>query len=360
MPKPVLYGFLQLRDVIQQPITDAMLPRINTAITATLAEYNRQLTALLALFSVPTTKFKLRYSTALSKSLQALDENGRARITKGVGFYDVAFPLFAGGDAWGINYVAEQKMVVQTINDWLYSTLAADRAFISGLLLQALLADRSWVFDDPEHGALTILPLANGDAQEYTIRVGATGGATDSHLLAQADPISDAHNPFRGIRFELIEHPENGGVNADIIALCPTAQMNSIESLAGFHEPRDIDVTPALGQAFLSNPLAVPVPGRMRGKVDHVWIVEWPTLPDDHIIAVPTGAGGDPALAQRQHEQAALQGFFELPERLNTPYRERQFQRHTGFGTQNRVGALALQIGSNAFSTPVGYETPLN
>lgn len=360
MPKPVQYGFLSLADVMQSQVTPALVPRINAAIMATMVEYNKQLNAMLALFSISTNNFKVRYQTPIAKRLQPLDENGRARPTKGVGFYDVAFPMFAGGDAWGINYVAQQKMTVQDINDWLYATLTADKAFIAEKLMVALLAKDPWVYTDEQHGDLTVMPLANGDAQEYHIRAGYAGGAPDSHLLGQLAAISDANNPFPMIRRELIEHPENGGSAAEVIVLVPTAQIESIENLAGFSEPRDTDVTPGLGQAYLSGTLNAPVPGRVRGKVNHCWIAEWPTLPDAPLIAVPYGAGGDAALAQRQHAEASLQGFFELPLRSDTPYQERQFQRHTGFGTQNRVGALVMTIGSADYQVPAGYEAPLN
>ena len=360
MPKPVQFGFLSLADVMQSQVTPALVPRINSAITATLLEYDRQLNAMLGLFSVKTSNFMLRYMTPVAKRLQPLDENGRARPTKGVGFYNVAFPMFAGGDAWAINYVAQQKMTVQDINDWLYSTLAADKAFIAERLMVALLAKDPWTFVDEKHGELRVMPLANNDEQEYHIRAGHAAGAKDNHLLGQLEAISDAHNPFPMIRRELIEHPENGGSAANVIVLVPTAQTEDIQNLAGFSEPRDTDVTPALGQAYLSGTLETPVPGRVIGKVNQCWIAEWPTLPDAPLIAVPYGAGGEAALAQREHEEANLKGFFELPVRSNTPFEERQFQRHTGFGVQNRVGALVLTVGSEEYEVPEGYEAPEN
>lgn len=360
MPKPVQFGFLSLADVMNQPVTPALVPRINAAITATLLEYDKQLNAMLALFSAKTSNFKVRYMTPIAKRLQPLDENGRARPTKGVGFYDIAFPMFAGGDAWGINYVAAQKMTVQTINDWLYATLAADKAFVAERLMVALLAKDPWVFTDEAHGDLTVMPLANNDDQEYLIRAGHQGGARDNHLLGQLEAISDAHNPFPMIRRELIEHPENGGAAAEVIVLVPSAQTEDIQNLAGFSEPRDTDVTPGLGQTYLSGTLDAPVPGRVIGKVNQCWIAEWPTLPDAPLIAVPYGAGGDAALAQREHEEASLKGFFELPLRSDTPFQERQFQRHTGFGVQNRVGALVMTIGSANYEVPEGYEAPVN
>ena len=73
MPKPVQYGFLSLADVMQSQITSALVPRINAAITATLVEYDRQLNAMLGLFSIKTSNFMVRYMTPIAKRLQPLD-----------------------------------------------------------------------------------------------------------------------------------------------------------------------------------------------------------------------------------------------------------------------------------------------
>ena len=359
MPKPLLYGFLQHRDAMNVPITDAMVPVVQRAITATLDEYNRVLNALMGLFCMDTTQFKFRYRTPAAKKLQQLDENGRARPTSGTGYYDVAFPIFAAGDAWGANFVTQQKMTMQVINDWLYDTLTADRNWMSHSILRALLADRPWTYDDDTHGELSILPLANGDTQTYLIRKGFAAGSTDNHLLAQLDPISDAHNPFPRIRRGLTEHAENGGENADVVVLAPYDQMESIMGLAGFHDIRDVNIQPGGNEAVLTGTLNVPVPGVLRGRVNNTWAVEWATMPEDYLLAVPTGAGGDQALARRQHAEASLQGLIELPVRQDTPYTERQFQRHEGHGVMNRVGGLAMQIGTDTYQAPEGYKAPV-
>jgi hypothetical protein len=360
MPQPIQYGFLQHADLMNQPVTEQNIPIIDRAIRATVAEHTRQLDAMLGLFSEKTTKFKFKFRSVAMKKLQDLDLNGRARATSGAGFYDVAFPIMSGGDAWGANYVASQKLKVQDVNDWLYATLVADKVWLAEKLLIAIFANTTYKFDDPEHGELTVYPLANGDAQEYLIRMGQQAGTTDNHLLFQAAAISDAANPFRAIRKDLIEHPENGGAEAAVMALIPTALTDDVENLTGFKEPPDWDLFPSLNESFLVATLTQDTPGIVKGKVENVWIVEWPTLPDTHLIAVPFGANGQKALAQREHEEASLQGFFELPRRSDTPYEERQFQRHTGFGGNNRVGALVMQIGAGAYSVPAGYEAPVS
>lgn len=358
MAKEILYGFHQLKDVLDQPVTGAMIPSINTAITKTLQEYDRQMTALLNLFCFRTTQFKFRYKSPAIKRLQDLDENGRARKTKSPGYYDIAFPIRGAGDAWGANYVTEQKLSVRDINDWMVDTLTADKRWVCDQILIAFFAKTPYVFEDEERGRLTIQPLANGDDQPYLIKVGSEEGATDNHLLAQLEAPSDASNPFRMIHRELVEHPENGGEDARVIVMVPTNVLEEIEGLSTYREIRDIDIQAGLGESVLRGTLDVPVPGIVRGKVNKNWIVEWNSLPDDYLIA--TTAEADPALGMREHEQASLQGFFELPMRSDTPYRERQFQRHCGFGGYNRVGGLAMKFGAPAYAAPDGYNVPVS
>src|SRR5690349_12149645 len=136
----LLYGFYSLKDVLGQPVTEAMIPRINTGITATLVEYNRQMRALSGLFVRRLTDYKLRYKSPSVRSLQPLDENGRARPVKVAGYYDIAFPIQAAGDAWGTNFVTAQKLKVSDLNDWLMLSITADQKWMADHIVAALTA----------------------------------------------------------------------------------------------------------------------------------------------------------------------------------------------------------------------------
>jgi len=80
-------------------------------------------------------------------------------------------------------------------------------------------------------------------------------------------------------------------------------------------------------QLDLVGNLGVAVPGTLRGYVDSgkVWIVEWPVLPSNYMIAVTTD--GEPALAMREEPEASLRGFNMVAERNDHPWYERQWLR---------------------------------
>lgn len=354
MANQVAYGFMSLKDLFARRVTEVGVDVIGDAVQQSLAEQNRQMASITSLFVQPTTDFKTRFRTPVIARLQPLDENGRARPIKLPGVYDVAFPKYPAGGAWGANYITMQKMRVEEANDLTVGLLAADVRWMRDHLLAALFANTSWTFTDDEHGALTIQGLANADTTTYYLTSGADAGATDTHYLAQAAGIADATNPYPAIYAELAEHPENGG---QVIALVPTNLMATTQALALYRPVMDPNVTLGANTVALTGNLGVSVPGILRGYVEKVWIVEWPQLPDNYIVAVTEN--GVAPLKMREEPEPELRGFRAVAERDDHPWYERQYLRIAGFGAWNRVGAVVQRIGNGSYAVPTGYTSPM-
>ena len=350
----LIYGFHQLADIQADRISDGNnLARVSEAVTLAMAEHNRQLDAMIGLFVENTTDFKLTYKGPASTRNQPLDQNGRARPIKGGTKYDVAFPIQGSGNAWGVNYVTKLMMTVEEANNATKTLQDGDTRWVADHILAALFASASWTFNDETHGALTILPLANGDSRTY-VRRGSSALGTDTHLLAQAAAISDGANPFRAIYNELMEHPDNSG---EVVVMVASDLVSAIENLATFNERRDPNLEEGSGQTRLVGTAPTNVPGVLRGYVQGCWIYEWTTVPSGYMIATTTGA--NKALRMRQYPVAALQGFNLVAERNDHPFYESQYQRYAGFGTWNGSGALVMRIGNASYTTPSGYESPM-
>lgn len=355
MANQVLYGFTNLKDVFTDRVETVGIPTVNTAIDATIAEHNRQMDALMALFAQPTTEYQIRYKTPQAARLQPLDENGRARPIKALGYYDVAFPIQDAGVAWGQTYKASKKMTVQESNDILNTILTADRRWMRDHVLAALYANTAWTFADEDHGNLSVKGLANSDTDVYLIQGGADAGATDTHYLAQAAAISDAADPFATIYTELTEHPENSG---DVIALIPTNLGTSVKSLSGFYPTQDGNLSYGSAATLLQRTPGTALPGTLLGYHDAgVYVVEWKSLPSGYIVAAMTG--GDRPLAMREESEASLRGFNRVADRNDHPFYESQYLRIAGFGAMNRVGALVYRVGNGAYAVPTGYDSPM-
>lgn len=355
MPNEVLYGFSDLQHRFDERVNEVGVDTVATAITETVAEHNRQMDTLMQMFATTTTDYKVRFQTPTVARLQPLEQDGRARPIQPAGFYDIAFPVFQAGVAWGNNRIARAKMTVADANRITSTLLSADMRWLRDHMLAALFANSSWAFPDPEHGDLTVEGLANGDTVQYLVQTGADTGATDNHYLAQSAAIDDSNDPFPAIHTELTEHPENSG---DVVALIPTNLKASVEALAAFFPISDPNIRLGSGQSELVGGLGMSVPGEIIGYHDSgVWIVEWRSMVSSYIIASVTG--GPRPLALREHSEAELRGFAQVAVREDHPFWESHWERLGGFGGQNRVGAVVQRIGNASYAVPSGYSAPL-
>jgi hypothetical protein len=355
MANAVLYGFHNLKDVWTERLVNVDATVVNTAIQASVDEHNRQVDALLGLFSRPVTEHQIRYKQMGAARLQPLDENGRARPIKPAGYYDVAFPIRDAGTAWGANYKSLAKMTVEDANRVTAMMLNADKVWVRDQMLAALFSSATHTYTDPAYGALTIQPLANGDSVTYA-RTGSTAMTADTHQLATASAVADATDPVPAVVSELNEHPENQG---DVVFLIPTNLKSDFMNLAGFSAFVDPNLRDGANtRTVAGNGPGVPVPGEVLGYHDaKAWIVEWKGLPDNYAIATTTDA--DPALGMRQEPEAELQGFKKVGERNDHPFYENQWARYLGFGGLNRVGAIVHRFGSGSYAVPTGYTAPI-
>lgn len=355
MANQVLYGLHNYADVAALHVTEVGVDVVNTAVQQAREEHNRQVDALMGLFVRKTTDFKLTYKTTSTGRLQPLDENGRARPIQVAGKYDVAFPIQHAGTAWGANRIARAKMTVQDVNDITASLLMADMRWVRDHILAALFTNVTWSFTDPEHGALTIQPLANNDSVVYQYSTGADSGATDNHFVAQANAIDNSNDPFPALYLELMEHPENAG---EVVATIPTGLRASVEALSGFYPTGDSRIRLGANQAELVGTLGVAVPGEIIGYHDSgVWIAEWRAQPANYIVATTTQ--GEKAIAMREHPEAELQGFSQTATREDHPFWESQWERLAGFGAWNRVGAAVVRVGNGTYAIPTNYSSPM-
>jgi hypothetical protein len=355
MANQVAYGFMNLRDLFDSRVTEVGASVVTDAIATTVAEHERQIGALTALFCERTTEFKRRYQTVNAARLQPMDEAGRARPIKPSGQFDVSWPLDMAGIAWGADFITRAKMTVGEANRATQTLIMADARWMRDHILAALYNNVDRTFVDPAHGSLTVKPLANGDTDTYQVLGGADLGATDTHQFAQAGAIADGTNPFPTIYSELTEHPENGG---DVVALVPTANVAACKALTTFHAAADRNLQPGSGATVLVGNLGVATPGTVFGYTDAgVWLVEWRSLPDNYLIGLTTQ--GPRALAMREDPEPELRGFRPTEDRVDYPWWERQYMRRAGFGAWNRVGAVAYRVGNGTYAIPTGYTSPM-
>jgi hypothetical protein len=355
----IAYGFYHLKDRFSELVTDVGVRVVSDAIQATADEHNRQLGLAMTHFVRPVgADIKLRYRTAATARLMPLDENGRARPIKTLGHYDVAFPLSRAGIAWGANWLTREKMVIEEANRQALVLFMSDSNWMRDRIFGALFQSTAWTAEDDDYGALTISTLANGDATLYPYYSGSTFGATDNHFLAQAGAVADggATNPFPTIRTKLKEHPENTG---EVISFVPTNVVTAVMGLTTFIDAPDANITPAQTAQTLNNQGGLNnAPGRFLGyETSGVFVYEWPTLPDNYIISISTGA--PQALGMREEALPQLRGFRQVATREDHPFWESQWFRSAGFGVYNRTAAHITRVGNGTYAPPTAYALPI-
>jgi hypothetical protein len=349
-----LYGVLNQKDLYASRVTEIGVEVVMDAVTQSVAEHERQMMAINGLFVEPTTDFKTRFWSVTAARLQPLDDSGRARKIKPGGQYDVSYPIHSAGAAWGTDYVTSKKMTMGEVARITNMMQDADMRWNRDHVLAALFyksTTNPWTFKDPMHGDLSIYGLANGDTTTYQIVNGADQNTTDDHVKGAASLTAAV---YTDIRVEIEEHPENTG---PIIALIPTNLRATTEGLTGYIEIADPNIRLGANTAQLIGSLNTPIPGKLIGYIDGVWIVEWRSMPDNYIIAVSTG--GDKVLKQREDEEAVLRGFKKVADRNDHPWYEQQWLRRAGFGAWNRVGAVVYRVDSATYAIPSGYSSPM-
>lgn len=352
----VLYGFVGLESHFSEKLEDVNVQVIDDAIRLTLEEHNRQIQAMTGDLFAFTEQYKVRFQQPGSGTLQPLDEWGNPLPTRPAGFYDVAFPIQGGGDAYGNNRVTRALQTVADVNRHIADILTRDADWMKRHALAAIFDNTTWSFDDPEHGTLTIEPLANGDTVKYPKRSGTV--ATDTHHLAQAAAVADATNPFDDIYTDLAEHPVNAG--GQVVAYIPSNIKADVEGLAGFTEIGDPDITPGANTATVNGRIDRGWGDEVIGKVNKVWIVEAGILPNNYIVANVRG-GGAPVLRAREYPAQSLKGLFRESHSPDGNLLAQRFIRYAGFGAYNRVGAMVyfVEAGDTTYDIPSGYTNPL-
>lgn len=362
------YGIWQEKDLALDAVASTVdREALLDATVETIATHNAEVNRLVSLFSEPTTEAQasVRAGNGVVRS-QPLDENGRPLPIKGGGYYFVGFPLFKSGNAEGANFWTDAQMTVQDYASNLDLILGGDVTWVRDQLLSTLLYNGAgYAYTNPQTGNnVTVYGLANGDGTAYNKR---SGGGTDDHYSAQANPIDANNNPFPAIFADLDEHPENAGRKVSFIDPNLLASISLLPAFAPAE--RDIiEVVPAQGGAT-TDPLYAPALGlplsrtmKYVGTVGNNYVVTWDilgSLSNSYIITEAVDAAVRP-LACREYAQPSLRGFINVGEEINRfPYRQTNYVRAMGFGGKNRVGAHVHRVGNASYAAPTGYAFPI-
>ena len=349
------YGFVQYRHLAAELVTTVGESVVFNAVRESAEQYTSQLNEILSSVVRRTTDHQIKFKLPGAGTLQPLDESGYPQVVREAGYYDVSFPIYHAGTAWGDDRIARALMTIEDANRRTLESQRRDADWMRRHIWAAIFTNTRRTFSDPKFGTLSYVEgLANGDSTTYVLK-GAQAAAADTHQLAQAAAISDSANPYGTIHTELMEHPSNSG---PVVCYIATNQVSATEGLTNFIPITDPDIQAGAMSDRISGSLTKGWGDEVLGKTDKCWIVECMALPDGYIIAHAQGAG--PFVAMREYPTASLQGFqIKSPLDVDTNLEKVAMYRDAGFGVDNRIAAVVYYIGSSSYSIPSGYTAPL-
>jgi hypothetical protein len=325
------------------------------AIQVLLAQHNADLNAAKGILVEGTTsEFKWRYKLPGGGYLQRRGGLARVAAVKGKGHWDVALPLEDFGAGLIEDEISLAYMSIKELDRHLDTIMQQDINTIRREMLIALFNNTTWSFNDDIQGTLSVVPLANGDSVVYPPVIGSETGATDSHYLAAGyleSAIADAHNPFKTIRAELEEHFGKPTGGSSIVTFHNSSATEEIYGLTDFDEVDQKDLVPGVNVDRVIN-VPTNMPGRVLGKVDGVWAVEWDFIPSDYSLSIDMNVP-KPLFERIDAPETGLGSGLQLVAKSEVyPFTDAQYRHRFGFGVGNRLNGVVVHYTAGSFTIP--------
>jgi hypothetical protein len=355
-----LYGLLGINESDVQFVNTLGQRVVYDAVQQLLQEYREDLALAMSVFVEEETEtFKERYKLPGGGRMQKTGGQTRSGTVKAHGGWDVAYPLESFSDALGGDDVAMAYMSVQELSNHLATIYVRDTNSARYEMLRALYNNTERTFiDQTGRGTLLIEPLANGDSVLYAPVLGSETEATENHYLESgyaASAISDTNNPFATIRDEIEEHfgAATGGEN--IAVFLNQAQTAKVEALTDFEEVPDRFVR--MGDAANIPEMLPLVPGRILGRVNGCWAIEWRWTPAGYLAGVHLE---QPAPLKKRVDPAVTglgRGLQLVAQDDAHPLMTSFWRNRYGFGVGNRLNGVVMELGTGgSYTIPTAYQ----
>jgi hypothetical protein len=354
-----IFGALNINDSDRVFLSTLGQRVVYDAITQVLSQHNADLQAAMNVFIEGTTSdHKFRYKLPGGGRLQRIGTQAAGAAVKAYGQWDVAFPLEGFGAQLAGNRVDMAYMSVQDLDRHLNTVMQQDINTVRFEILKALLNSGQDTFVDPMWGSLSVEPLANGDSVTYPPVLGSESEATENHYIETnylSANVSDTNNPYVLLRDELEEHfgAPTGGSN--IVAFINNAQVSVTEALSDFDPVNDRFTAPGANRDQL-NGLPAATPGRVVGRTNGVWVVEWRFVPANYILGVhldapkPLYQRVDPA------DTGLPQGLTLVATDEEHPMTASYYEHRFGVGCGNRLNGVVYELGvGGTYTVPTAY-----
>lgn len=351
-----IYAALGLPDTDRSFINTIGQSVVYEATQTLLAEYNEDLALAMGVFvEASTSDHKRRYKLPMSGRMQRRGGQGRSGAVKAVGQWDIALPLEEFGDAIAGDRVAMAYMTLDEYNRHLDGIMLRNKNTRRHELLRSLFRNSVYSFEDDNYGTLSVQPLANGDAVVYPPVEGSETEATANHYLVAgylSSAISDTNNPCAETDEILRMRFGSEQGNSNIGMFFHRDDLPAIYDLTDFTEVTDRFAVPGDDMETLTG-LPSNVPGRVVGRANGVWIIEWNWIPATYALGVHFAAPRPVMQRVDPADTGLASGLQLVAEDERYPFQGAQWSDRFGLGVGNRLNGVMMQ-----FKASGNYDVP--
>lgn len=304
-----------------------------------------------------TSNHNERYKLPGGGYLQQRGVQSSVANVKAYGGYDVAYPLFDWGAAVGGDDVSMAYMTVGDLERHIMTVAIQNVNTVRFQMLRRIFKNTTDTYADPLWGSLTIQPLANNDAVTYAPVLGSSTEAVEMHYLESgyaASAISDTNNPYIVMRGELEEHfgASTGGNN--IVVFIHPDEVPETEDLSDFDPVEDNFIRSA---STVNIPFNLPnVPGRIIGRTNGVWVVEWRYMPTGYAIGIDMEVAPPLKMRIDPADTGLGRGLQLVARQMTFPFDTAFYRHRFGFGVGNRLNGVVMEFGTGGtYSIPAAY-----
>lgn len=354
-----IYGKLGLSETERAFVNTIGQRVVYDAVTELLSEYTADLEAAKRVFIERTTEeYKFRYKLPGGGRMQRRGGQGRPGAVKANGNWEVALPIFDFGDAVADDDIAIAYMTLQELDRHLDTILIRNTNTVRHEMLYSLFNNTMRPFEDEHWGTLNVQPLANGDSAKYPPVLGSMSEATENLYLESgyaASAISDVNNPLVTIRNKLESHFGATQGGSSVVVFVSQDETAKVEALADFEPVPDRFLE--LGDN-VNVPRDLPsVPGRILGRSNGCWVVEWRWIPSGYMFGMHLDAP-KPLLERVDPVDTGLgQGLQLVAIHAAHPFQEAFYRHRFGLGAGNRLNGVVMELGTGGtYTIPTVYQ----
>lgn len=367
------FGQYLFGDLMPLNVLDVTVDRYWNAMQEFVAAENQFLDQIMGILAETGTQPQIGFGTSIGGEMHRMGTLGSVEATRMGAKWYVGFPIYAYGNKqiYEVPWLKRAKMgdlAASILNATLQDIETVIKELLRALTdnVNITFADTDWPGMNAQTpgstAPLNVRRLANADGSAGSVWYGGReiALATLNHYL-----VSGAANPAVAAFKLIYDALRNVNHDNQIKFAVSRATADYVQDNFGADFIMPVEILQRnLAQDFMGKYAIAgsqPLLGdgiRTRGRIKHYGeMVEWPHFPDGYIFGYD--ASKPAPLRRRISDLADEQGFGlapadpNMPDVQTHPLVRKQWRRIQGFGTQNRVNGVMVQITTNgAYTAP--------